>query len=127
MKVAKSDLKEVCAGKRLGPATRAESRATSGKTAGRQRGTKESSEEEAVRSKDDFILSHGRNNNKDLEDKVVFDHSEERLDKLEGKLMEDDEEIVEYEEDEIDAEGEYDEDNEDDEEYEDDKEDEGED
>merc|ERR1712240_686515 len=60
VKVAGSDLEEVCAGKRLGPATRAESRAISGKTAGQQRETKESREEEAVKSKDDFILSHGR-------------------------------------------------------------------
>ena len=96
VKVAGSDLEEVCAGKRLGPATRAASRAISGKTAGRQRERKESREEEAAESKDDFIVSqhldYGRMN-KDLEDKVVFDQSEERLDKLEGKLMEDEEEI----------------------------------
>ena len=92
VKVAGSDLEEVCAGKRLGPATRAASRAISGKTAGRQRETESREEEVLVQSKDDFIHSPDYNN-KYLEDKVVFDQSEERLDKLEGKLMEDEDEI----------------------------------
>merc|ERR1712240_44393 len=66
VEVARSELKEVCAGKRLGPATHAGSRATSGKTAG-QRETKESSKEETAGSKEDFISSRESKNYKDLE------------------------------------------------------------
>ena len=100
MKVARSELKEVCAGERPGPATRVESRATSGKTAGRQeRKTKEGSKEETVKEKKGFITSRKDIVNKDLEDKVVFDRSEERLDELEGKLEEEEEVCLMFEED----------------------------
>ena len=92
VKVAGLDMEENCAGKRLEPATPAGNRATSGRIVGRQRETGNLEGETVVPSKDDFIFSPGRSN-KHLEDKVVFDQSEERLDKLEGKLIENEDEI----------------------------------
>ena len=91
VKVAGLDMEENCAGKRLEPATPAGSRDTSGRTAGWQKETG-SLEGETVLSRDDFICSSD-SSNKDFEDKVVFEQSEERLDKLEGKLTEDEDEV----------------------------------
>ena len=66
-------------------------KATLRRTAGRrERGSLEG--RAAVFSKDDFMDSHDHSN-KYLEDKVVFDQSEEKLDKLEGKLLEEDNEV----------------------------------
>merc|ERR1712240_564747 len=98
VEVAKSELKEVCAGEKRGPVTRVERRATSGKTAEHQerKKTKEGSKKEAVK---DFITSRTEVANKDFEEKVVFDRSEDRLDELEGKLEEEEEVCLMFEED----------------------------
>ena len=67
-------------------------KATSQRTVGRTETG--SLERRAVvsRKKGDFIKSTDTSN-KYLEDKVVFDQSEERFDKLEGKLMEEDNKV----------------------------------
>ena len=86
------ELEGNCAGgQRLGPAIPVARRATFPKTAGRKEtGSLEGGT--AVGGKDDFIDSNDKDN-KCLEDKIVFDKSEERLDKLEGKLVEEDDEV----------------------------------
>ena len=88
------ELEENCAGglaKRVELATPVARKATSRRTVGR-RETGSLERRAVVSGKDDFIDSPD-NSNKYLEDKVVFDQSEERLDKLEGKLMEEDNEV----------------------------------
>ena len=86
------ELEGNCAGgQRLEPVIPVARRATFPKTAGRKETG--SLERKAVSSsKDDFISSPDLRN-KCIEDKVVFDKSEERLDKLEGKLLEEDDEV----------------------------------
>ena len=92
-------MEENCAGRRLEPATRVGSKAISGKIVGWPKRTGSLEEEASSPSKDDFISSP-EFYNKDLENKVVFDRSEERLDVLEGRLIEDEAEIcLMYEED----------------------------
>merc|ERR1712240_974117 len=98
VEVVRSELKEVCAGEKRGPVTRVERRATSGKTAERQerKKTKEDSKKESVEG---FIDSRDIVDNKDFAEKVVFDRSEDRLDELEGKLEEEEEVCLMFEED----------------------------
>ena len=74
--------------KRVEPVTPVARKATFPRTAGRRQTG--SLERRAFSFyKDDFMISPDLNN-KYIEDKVVFDKSEERLDKLEGKLLEED-------------------------------------
>ena len=86
------ELEGNCAGgQRLGPAIHVAKRATSPKTAGlREAGSREG--RAADGGKEDFMCSNNVDN-KCLEDKIVFDKSEERLDNLEGKLVEQDDEV----------------------------------
>ena len=67
-------------------------KATSRRTVGR-RETGSLERRAVVSSKDDFIESTDTSN-KYLEDKVVFDQSEETFHNLEGKLMEEDNKVA---------------------------------
>ena len=90
-----------CAGRRLEPAMFVGNKATSRRIA-EYPGRMGSPEKEASNfSRDDFISIGPDNNiNKDIEEKVVFDRAEERLDSLEGSLVEEETEIcLMYEED----------------------------
>ena len=99
VKDAVDGMEENCAGRRLEPATRVGSKVTSGRIVGWPKRTGSLEEEASIPVKDDFISSP-EYSNKDLENKVVFDQTEERLDILEGSLIEDEAEIcLMYEED----------------------------
>ena len=95
-------IERVCSGERQGLVTVAERRGTLRGTVGFLPGKTESREERVVNSDGrvfDVDVPHVCN--KDLEEKKGFDQAEERLDKLEGKLVEGEPEVcVMHEEDE---------------------------
>ena len=93
-------MEEKCAGRRLEPAILVGNKVTSGRIVEWPKRTGSLEEEATISTKDDFISIGPDYNNKDLEEKVVFDRAEERLDSLEGSLIEDEAEIcLMYEED----------------------------
>ena len=90
-----------CAGRKREPAMVAGNKAISGKIVECPRRMGSPEKEASGSSKDDFI-STGFNDimNKDMEEKMVFDRAEVRLDSLEGSLVEEETEIcLMYEED----------------------------
>ena len=89
-----------CAGRRLEPAMFVGNKAISGKIAEYPRRMGSPEKEVSVLCKDDFISISPDDTNKDIEEKIVFDQAEERLNSLEGSLVEEETEIcLMYEED----------------------------
>ena len=90
-----------CAARRLEPAMFVGNKAISGRIAEYPRRMGSPEKEASNCSRDDFIsIGPDDNINKDIEEKVVFDRAEERLDSLEGSLVEEETEIcLMYEED----------------------------